>query len=95
MEIDMEERYNHIRTLISEEKLEQAMKEIEEIIKMDSSQDQAYYLKGNVFRKQQDWKNAINSYTHAVELNPNSPAADARVMCIEILNFFNTDMYNH
>ncbi|MDD4738454.1 MAG: tetratricopeptide repeat protein [Bacteroidales bacterium] len=91
----MEARYNNIRTLISEEKLEQAMKEIDEIIAQDANQDIAYYLRGNVFRKQQDWKNAINNYSQAIEINPSSPAKDARDMCIEILNFYNTDMYNH
>lgn len=91
----MEERYNKIRTLIKEEKLEQAMKEIDEIIEKDSKQDTAYYLKGNIFRKKQDWQNAINNYSQAVEINPASPASDARAMCIEILDFYNTDMYNH
>lgn len=91
----MEERYNQIRTLISEENLEQAMKEIDEIIAQDTNQDTAYYLKGNIFRKKQDWQNAINNYTQALEINPSSPAGHAKDMCIEILNFFNTDMYNH
>ena len=37
---------------------------------------------------------ALNNYQKAIDLNPESPAADARQMVIDILNFFNKDMYN-
>jgi tetratricopeptide (TPR) repeat protein len=95
MEMTIEERYNEVRTLIASEKVEEAMVKVDEIISQDSSLDMAYYLKGNIYRKQQDWQKAINSYSQAIEINPLSPANDARKMCVEILNFFNTDMYNH
>lgn len=91
----MEKRYNEIKSLIAEEKVEEAMQKVDEIITEDDKQEMAYYLKGNIYRKKQDWQNAINSYSQAIELNSSSPANDARNMCIEILNFFNTDMYNH
>lgn len=91
----IEERYNEVRALMSEEKINEAMIKIDEIISENPNQEIAYYLKGNIYRKQQDWQKAINNYSQAIELNPSSPANEARTMCIEILNFFNTDMYNH
>jgi len=57
--------------------------------------DALYYTLGNLYRQQEDWKNAIDSYTRAIEINSQSPAVSAREMVINILNFYNTDMYNH
>lgn len=74
----IEERYNEIRNLISNEKVEEAMEKVDEIISQNSSLDMPYYLKGNIYRKKQDWQKAINFYSQAIEINPSSPANDAR-----------------
>ncbi len=52
------------------------------------------YRKGNDFRKQGKWADAINCYTEATELNPESPAAEAKKMLEDILNFYHKDTYN-
>lgn len=93
--MELEAIYEEIKALIKEEKLEEAMQKIDEIIAQDTNQEMAYYLKGNIYRKRQDWQNAINNYSFAIEINPSSVAVGAKEMCVEILNFFNTDMYNH
>lgn len=93
--MDFEEKFKEIRLLIAEEKLEEAISELDIIISQDANQDTAFYLKGNVYRKKQDWRLAINNYTYALEINPESPASAARTMCVEILNFYDTTMYNH
>ena len=54
----------------------------------------AYYLKGNACRKLGDWQGALNNYQEAININPESPAKDARAMMIDILNFYNKDMFN-
>ena len=56
--------------------------------------DEAYYLMGNAYRKLGDWQKALNNYQSAIELNPDSPALQARKMVMDILNFYNKDMYN-
>ncbi len=56
--------------------------------------DEAYYLLGNAYRKTGDWQQALNNYQEAIERNPGSPAAAARDMLMDILNFYNKDMYN-
>lgn len=56
--------------------------------------DEAYYLKGNAFRKLSDWQQALNNYQRAIDINPASPAAEAKRMVMDILNFYNKDMYN-
>ncbi|MBQ8066579.1 MAG: tetratricopeptide repeat protein [Prevotella sp.] len=53
-----------------------------------------YYLKGNEYRKQQQWAEAINCYIQAAELDPDSPAVEAKRMLDGILAFYCKDMYN-
>ena len=56
--------------------------------------DLLYYQLGNAYRKRGDFSEALNCYMEAMALNPDSPAAEARKMVIEILNFYHKDMYN-
>lgn len=53
-----------------------------------------YYQKGNEARKRGLWHEAINNYTLAAELDPDSPAVEARKMLEDIMNFYCKDMYN-
>lgn len=55
---------------------------------------EAYYLLGNAYRKRGDWQGALNNYQEAISLDPESPAAEARKMALDILNFYNKDMFN-
>ena len=52
------------------------------------------YMQGNLKRKEGRWHEAINLYAQALELDPDSPAGEARRMLLAILNFYNKDMYN-
>ena len=36
----------------------------------------------------------MSDYNHAVALDPQSPAAEALKLCNEIMDFYNTDLYN-
>jgi tetratricopeptide (TPR) repeat protein len=53
-----------------------------------------WYLKGNDYRKVQDWKHAIDCYLEAINLDPKSPAVEAKQMLEDILNYYNKDAYN-
>ena len=53
-----------------------------------------YYLKGNEYRKQSKWHEAINCYIQAIELDPDSPAVEAKRMLDDIMAFYCKDMYN-
>ena len=57
-------------------------------------QAEAWYRKGNDYRRQSDWKHAIDCYLEAVSIDPDSPAAEARQMLEDILNFYHKDAYN-
>ena len=53
------------------------------------------YLKlGNEYRTRGDFPTAMNNYMEAIELDPDSPAVEAKKMLEDILNFYNKDAYN-
>lgn len=55
---------------------------------------EAYFILGNAHRRMANWRLALNSYSEAMELNPASPAKDAYDSVMEILEFYNHDLYN-
>lgn len=52
------------------------------------------YQKGNEARKQSQWHEAINCYIQAIELDPESPAVEAKRMLEDIMAYYHKDMYN-
>lgn len=55
---------------------------------------QIYYLRGNAYRQLGDWGKAMSSYLEATDRDPNSPAKQAYAHSLEILDFYNHDLYN-
>jgi tetratricopeptide (TPR) repeat protein len=53
-----------------------------------------YYEQGNDWRKQGNWQEAINCYIKAIELDPESPAVEAKRMLDDIMSFYHKDYYN-
>ena len=53
-----------------------------------------YYKLGNTFRKEGNWQEALNNYINAIELDPDSPAVEAKKMLDDILNYYCKDIYN-
>ena len=52
------------------------------------------YEQGNDYRRQGNWQEVINSYIQAIELDPDSPAVEAKAMLDDILNYYHKDAYN-
>jgi tetratricopeptide (TPR) repeat protein len=84
-----------VKQLLSEDNTEQALLLLDQYIEENPTADEAFYLRGNAYRKLEDTQKAINNYLIAAELNPDSPALPAYKMMIKILNFYNPDMFNH
>lgn len=85
-----------IRELLNHGKVEDSIWELNTYLANENSlyKDEAYYLLGNAYRKMGNWQQALNNYQLAIDINPESPAVDARKMAIDILNFYHKDMYN-
>ncbi len=90
------EQLIHIKELINQGDVAQAVVLLDALLQQDEfpEKDQAYYLRGNAYRKQGNWQQALNNYQYAIDLNPDSPAKEARRMVMDILEFYHKDMYN-
>ena len=53
-----------------------------------------YYQLGNEYRKHSDWQHALECYNQAISLDQASPAAKAKEMLNNILNYYCKDMFN-
>lgn len=83
-----------IKQLIADGQTDEAIRLLDAYIAENASSDDAYYLRGNAYRKKGDARQALNNYLAALELNPDSPARIAHNQLISILNFYNKDMFN-
>ena len=91
----MTERLKEIKDWIDEGNVDIAVSRLNQLLNQQPEDaDDIYYLLGNAFRKQGDWQGALNDYQEAIDINPDSPASEARNMVIDILNFYNKDMFN-
>jgi tetratricopeptide (TPR) repeat protein len=89
------EQLIYIKEQINKGEITEAIGLLDEYLSTDSpARDEAFYLLGNAYRKQGNWQQALNNYRRAIDLNPQSPAAEAHRMVMKILNFYNKDLYN-
>jgi cytochrome c-type biogenesis protein CcmH/NrfG len=72
----------------------EAIAMLSDFIAENPASDEAFFLLGNVYRKQENWEMALNNYRTAMDLNPDSPARYAYNMVMDILAFYNKDMFN-
>ena len=59
-----------IKQLITDGKTDEAIRLLDEYIEKNASSDEAYYLRGNAYRKKGDIRQALNNYLTAMDLNP-------------------------
>lgn len=94
----MTNKKESIKDLIKQGRIDEAISMLNELIDAYAphhcSDDELFYLRGNAYRKKSDWQQALNNYLEAIALNPDSPALQAHKMLMEILEFYNKDMYN-
>lgn len=82
------------QSLIKSGAAAQAIDLLEKHLQQNDACDEAWLLLGNAYRKLENWKSAMDSYSKAMELNPESPARDAYNMIVDILNFYDIQRYN-
>lgn len=85
-----------ITQMIDEGRIPEAKQCLSKIIEAHHGGDNAAwanYLLGNIHYKACEWKEAIEHYMEAIELNPLSPAKEKLKMTYDILAFYNKDIY--
>lgn len=91
------EQIDNLKELINQGDVDTAIKQLDQLLQdnsVEEEKDTLYYLRGNAYRKKGDWKRALDNYQFAIDINPESPAVQARKMAIDILNFYHKDMFN-
>lgn len=84
-----------IKNKIQSNQVDEAIQNLQDYMATKTEdEDFAFYLLGNAYRKKGNWQKALHSYAEAIERNPDSPAVQAKSMLLDILNFYNKDMYN-
>jgi cytochrome c-type biogenesis protein CcmH/NrfG len=83
-----------IKQLIYDGKLDEAIHLLDIHITTYPTDDDAWFLRGNAYRKKADFQQALNNYLKAITLNPDSPAVQAYALLMQILDYNNNDVYN-
>ena len=91
MNVDLEE----IKRRLVAGKSDEAISLLTCFVRENPFSDEGFFLLGNAYRKKENWEFALNNYRQAMDLNPDSPAKYAYKMVIDILNFYNKEMFNH
>ncbi len=84
----------NIKQQIQSGSLAEAIEALNKYISEHPESDEAWLLLGNAYRKQENWKEAMDAYFKASELNPDSPARDAYDHIVQILNFYDIQRFN-
>ena len=83
-----------IEQILREEGAVKAHEELGKLLEKEPENAQAWYLLGGIYRREQQWGEAINALNRAKFLDPAGPAAHAIEHIYEILRFQNTDLMN-
>ena len=85
---------DQIKQWIDEGRTDDAIELLDAYLTAHPDSDEALYLRGRAHRKAGRTREALNDYLASAALNPDGPAARAYRMEIEILDFYNHDLYN-
>ena len=71
------EQIDNLKELINQGDVDTAIEQLDQLLQdtsVEKEKDTLYYLRGNAYRKKGDWKQALDNYQYAIEINPDSPA---------------------
>lgn len=83
-----------IEELISQNRLDDALKEARDIVANDGDNDADYFAAGKLLWRMGHRGEAMEAYAKAVAINPDGPAAVALQQAKEIFSFYNPDLLN-
>lgn len=85
---------DQIKQWIDEGRTDDAIELLDAYLAAHPDSDEALYLRGRAHRKAGRTREALNDYLASAALNPDGPAARAYRMEIEILDFYDHNLYN-
>ena len=90
----MQQIYNMVQQLLEEGQTAAAERKVSQALEACPDDATLHYLKGRIGAKRADWQCALNAFNRAIQLDPESPAREARQAIEEILAFYHKDYYN-
>lgn len=90
----MQAIHEKIQNKIEQGELEEALQLVETALLNDGNDALLHYLNGKIFLKNSDWRQATNCFLRSEQLDADSPAAEARKMLADIMDFYHKDLYN-
>ena len=85
---------DQIKQWIDEGRTDDAIELLDAYLTTHPDSDEALYLRGRAHRKAGRIRQALNDYLASAALNSDGPAARAYRMEIEILDFYDHNLYN-
>ena len=85
---------DQIKQWIDEGRTDDAIELLDAYLAIHPDSEEALYLRGRAHRKAGRIREALNDYLASAALNPAGPAARAYRMEIEILDFYDHNLYN-
>ncbi|MBQ2243346.1 MAG: tetratricopeptide repeat protein [Bacteroidales bacterium] len=84
----------NIEKTLAEGRVEEAFIALQDFLKAEPNSAKGWYLLGGIYRRQQMWGEAINSYGKAKMIEPDGPADAAIESIYDIIRFVNKDLMN-
>ena len=88
------ESLQNIGTLISANRLNEALAALDARVAADPRDHEALYMRGRVHWRLGDMRRAMTDYSASAAINPDGPASLALGQTREILDFYCKDIYN-
>jgi uncharacterized protein HemY len=93
--LKMTDELDYLKKQVESNQLDEALLQIEHLLKEHSNRAELHYLQGQIFYKQQQWGRAINAFNVVLDLDPEHPDAQSQIeMANSILGYFTPDMFN-
>ena len=98
--MEMEKTIQEIKEMLARSESRDVISHCDYIIENQNTEEnkkfiaQLFYLRGNAYRQLGNWGKAMSSYLEASERDPEGPAKQACANALQILDFYNRDLYN-
>lgn len=79
---------------VRESRGEDVLVELENFVESNPKSEEGWLLLGKLYRKREQWGDAINAYGRAEEINPDGSAAVAKEFIYNILGYRDSDLLN-
>lgn len=84
----------NIQQLIDENRFDEAVSQINNFINGNSRDDEAYFMRGKLLWRLQNYSGAVTDFETAVALNPESGALHALELARDVFDYYNPDLLN-